>query len=164
MGFDDEFSTIQPVGKISRKPGFWRTMQWNLFGLWAWSPIISFQVGLTAGYAALIYFGVAALYASPPSFENTSPDGWAWGWAIGLVVGAMIAVVGSISRNKKFEITETVGASLLTLTVGSYVGLLHWVAYAAGDADRVAGAAGFTALAVPIIVRTMWLWSQLLRK
>lgn len=164
MGFDDEFKTIQPRTGVIHKPGFWRTLQWNLFGLWAWSPIISFQVGLTAGYGALIYFGIAALYASPPSFEDTSPDGYAYIWAIGLVLGAMIAVVGSVSRNKKFELTETVGASFLSLTVGSYVGLLHWIAYSLGDASRVAGAAGFTALAVPIIVRTMWLYSQLLRK
>jgi hypothetical protein len=140
------------------------SLSWKLFGLWAWSPIISFQVGLTVGYAAMVYFGVAALIAPPAAFKFTSPGLYALGWAVALTLGAVAAGFGSISRHRWFELAETAGASLLTLTIGSYASLLHWAAYAVGDPDRVAPAAAVTALAIPVIVRTMWLYSQLLRK
>ena len=133
------------------------------FALWAWSPIISFQVGLTAGYVALVWFGVSSLIAAPPVFERTTPDGYSWIWAIALLLGAATAAFGSIDRRPFFENLERIGASAVSLTVGSYTAIVTWIAFGEGDASRVAGAAGFTALAVPLIIRTMWLWSQLFR-
>jgi len=134
------------------------------FALWAWSPIISFQVGLTAGYVVLIWFGVSSLISAPPSFETTTPDGYSWFWAGLLILGAAVAALGSIDRSRYFENIERVGSSIVSLTVGSYTAIITWIAYGTGDVTRIAGAAGFTALAVPLIIRTMWLWSQLLRK
>lgn len=134
------------------------------FEVWAWSPIVSFQVGLTAGYLALIYFGISALISSPPSFTATTPQGWSWLWSVGLVTGSVLASLGSISRHRWFGRLETIGSSLVSLMVGSYALLLMWLAHAAGDAGMVASAAGFVALAVPLVIRTVWLYSQLLRK
>lgn len=134
------------------------------FELWAWSPVISFQIGLTAGYAALVNFGITGLIASPPSLDLTTP-GWYGGyWASALIVGAVLAAIGSIGRKKWWSRIETVGATLLTLTIGSYALIVQFVAYGLGDADKIAAGAGYTALAIPIIIRCMWLYSQLLRK
>lgn len=133
------------------------------FALWAWSPIISFQVGLTAGYIFLVWFGVSSLIAAPPSITSTTPDGYAGFWALALMVGAAIAAFGSIDRRPFFEGVERVGSSLVSLTVGSYTAIVTWIAFGQGDISRIAGAAGFTALAVPLIIRTLWLWSQLRR-
>lgn len=134
------------------------------FEIWAWSPIVSFQVGLTGGYLALIYFGISGLIANPPAFTNFSPEGYGGFWAIFLILGAMIASLGSISRHKWFERMETIGASILSVTVGSYALLVLFIAYGVGDPTRIAGGAGFTALTIPILIRTMWLYSQLLRR
>lgn len=125
---------------------------------------MSLQVGLTAGYLAIIYFGIASMAATPPAIEDASPEGYAFFWALGLAVGGLIASIGSVSRHKLFERIETVGSSILSLTVGSYAALLTYFAYALGDSDRIAASAGFTALAIPILIRTLWLYSQLLRK
>lgn len=137
--------------------------RYTRFEVWAWSPIISFQVGLTAGYVALVYFGISGLISQPPSFDTTVPEWYVGYWAIALIVGAALSAFGSISRNKWFERLETVGSTLLTLTIGSYALIVLWLAYAVGDSDKVAGGAGFTALTVPILIRCMWLFSQLLR-
>jgi len=134
------------------------------FEVWAWSPIKSFQVGLTTGYIALIFFGISSIIAAPASLGYTSPAGWTGFWSVALVIGAIVASVGSISRLKLFERAETVGATLISLTVGSYALLLLFLAYALGDTTKIATGAGFAALAVPVIVRTMWLYSQLLRR
>lgn len=160
---EDDKKAFQTMPKPPRIPKR-EQRQLSRFEIWAWSPITSFQVGLTAGYIALIYFGISSLIASPPSFQDTSPEGYAWFWALGLFFGAIIASLGSVSRNKYFEWAETVGASILSLTVGSYALLVLVIAYGLGDTGRIAGGAGFTALAVPILIRTMWLFSQLLRK
>lgn len=138
--------------------------QWSRFAIWAWSPIISFQVGLTAGYVALVYFGISALLSSPPSIDLTTPHWYAGYWAAALILGAIFAAIGSISRHKVFELMETFGSGLLTLTIGSYSLMILWLAYGTSDIDKSAAGAGFVALMVPILVRFMWLLSQLLRK
>lgn len=159
MEIDTQFPTVpKPVHKQRQKRRLTR------FEVWAWSPIKSFQVGLTTGYVALIFFGISALISEPTSLGWTSPHGWTSGWAWATVLGAAIATIGSVSRAKWFERSETVGASLLSLTIGSYALLLLFLAYGMGDSSKIAMGAGFTALAVPTIVRTMWLYSQLLRR
>lgn len=162
---DTKFKTIpKPVHTdegIIPKPN---TLSWKLFGIWAWSPVIAFQIGLTAFYLALVYFGISGLIASPPSFDTTVPEWYVGYWAVGLIVGGVTAAVGSVSRSKWFERGETLGSFLLTLTVGSYALIVLWLAYGTGDSDRIAGGAGFVALAIWPITRFMWLVSQLLRK
>jgi hypothetical protein len=134
------------------------------FEIWAWSPVLSFQVGLTASYIALIYFGVSAFLAEVPAFRETAPDGWSIYWATALVIGSIFAAFGSISRMKWFQRAELLGATLISLTVGSYAAVTLFIAYVLGDEDRASGGAGFVALAVPTLVRMMWLASQSLRK
>jgi len=141
-----------------------RRRQLTKFEIWAWSQVLSFQIGLTAGYIALVYFGIAAIFASVPTLRETSPDGYVFFWAAALAVGAAIAAVGSISRRKTFERIELVGSSVVSLAVGSYATILTFVAYGLGDVSRVSGSAGFVALAIPLLIRTMWLASQALRK
>lgn len=155
------FQTMpRPPRILSRK----RTNHLSRFAMWALNPILSFQVGLTAGYVSLIYFGISGFIASPPSISVTTPDWFVGYWATVLIVGAVLASFGSVSRIKIFERLETVGAGLLTLTIGSYALMILWLAYGTLDADRAAAGAGFVALTVPIFVRFMWLLSQLLRK
>lgn len=134
------------------------------FEIWAWSPVVSFQVGLTAGYLAMIYFGVSAFIAQIPAFRHTAPDGWSVYWAAALTIGSILASIGSVSRLKWFEMTELIGSILVTLTVGSYAAVLLFLAYAGQEADRAAGGAGFVVLTVPVLVRMLWLASQSLRK
>jgi hypothetical protein len=134
------------------------------FEIWAWSQVLSFQIGLTGLYIALVYFGIASTIATAPAIQQTSPDGYAYFWAIALAIGAAVAAVGSISRKKKFEIVELIGSGIVSITVGSYAAIVTTIAYVLGDSGRISGSAGFTALAVPLIIRTLWLASQSRRK
>lgn len=134
------------------------------FEIWAWSPVLSFQIGLTAGYLAMIYFGVSAFIAEVPTFRETAPDGWSIYWAAALIFGGVFASFGSVSRARWFERLELVGATLITLTVGSYASVMLFLAYVTGDVGRASGGAGFIALTVPVLVRMLWLASQSLRK
>jgi len=134
------------------------------FELWAWSPVISFQVGLTAGYLAMIYFGISAIIAQIPEFRHTAPDGWSIWWAIALVIGGALASVGSVSRWRWFSLAELVGSTLITLTVGSYAAVLLFLAYVGHEVGQAAAGAGFVVLTVPVLVRMLWLASQSLRK
>lgn len=155
------FNTMPRPPRIDTRK---KTRRLSRFEIWAWSPVISFQVGLTASYAALSYFGITSVIATPPSINATTPEEYGGFWAIALIVGAISAAVGSITRRKWFRRVETMGATLLSLTVGSYAAILTWLALGVGDSDKLAGSAGFTALAIPVIIRMMWLYSQLLRK
>lgn len=160
-----EFPTIdRPVRSDSSVSGAWRRKRPTRFELWAWSPIMSFRLGLTTGYLAMIYFGVSALFASVPAFELTAPEGWSAWWAVALVLGAGLASVGSVSQIKLFERLELTGSAIITVSVGSYATLLLVIAYVLGDASRATVGAGFVALTAPVLVRTLWLFSQLLRK
>lgn len=134
------------------------------FEIWAWSPVVSFQVGLTAGYLAMIYFGVSAFIAKIPAFLHTAPDGWSLYWAVALTIGGIFASIGSVSRLKWFEVAELLGSSLITLTVGSYAAVLLFLAYSGHQASQAAAGAGFVVLTVPVLVRMLWLASQSLRK
>lgn len=125
---------------------------------------MSFQLGLTTKYIAMIYFGLSAAIASVPAFQDAAPKGYAIVWAVALVVGGVLGAFGSVSRAKWFERIELIGATLVTLTVGSYAATLLALAYGEGDAGRAAAGAGFIALTMPSLIRTMWLFSQSLRK
>lgn len=154
----DNFPTIErpPTSKPLRP----RTR----FEVWAWSPVQSFQIGLTLGYLGLMYFAVSAFIAGVPAFRITAPEDWSLFWSAALMIASPIAAIGSISRARAFENLERWGAGFVTLTVGSYTAVLMWIAYVIGDADRAPVAAGFFVLTVFFLVRFMWLMSQLLRK
>ena len=165
MTTDSQFKTIpRPVHVETNPIPQPNTLTWKLFGVWAWSPVIAFQIGLTTFYLALVYFGISGMISSPPSFDTTVPEWFVGYWALALIVGGAVAAAGSVSRSTWFERAETLGSFLLTLTVGSYALIVLWLAYGTGDVDRVAGGAGFVALSVWPLTRFMWLVSQLLRK
>lgn len=134
------------------------------FQIWAWSPVLSFQVGLTASYLAAIYFGISSVIATAPAFQETAPHWYQFFWAVALVLGGCFGAVGSVSRHKAFERIELAGVSLVSLTCGSYAAVLLFIAYGLGDTTRISGAAGFVTLVVPFLVRTLWLSSQMFRK
>lgn len=134
------------------------------FEIWAWSHVLSFQIGLTGLYIGLFYAGIASTIATLPALIETSPQGTGFYWGVALTLGAGTAAVGSIGRKKWFEVVEFIGSALVSLAVGSIAGVLTALAYGLGDAQRIAGAAFFTALAIPLLVRTLWLASQLRRK
>lgn len=154
------FDTMPKPAKIQPRP---RRMP-SRFELWAWSPVVSFQIGLTASYLGMIYFGVSAYLANPPVFDLTAPDGWATAWSIALMLGGALGAIGSINRKLWFERLELLGSSLGSLTIGSYACILLFLAYAQDDASRAAVGAGMVALMAPILVRAFWLASQTLRK
>lgn len=134
------------------------------FEVWAFSPILAFRIGLTAVYIATVYFGVAAFIAGVPAFALTAPPWWVFVWSIGTIIGGFIATFGSLHSSRRFENVEMVGATLLFITLGSYSGVLHFLAYGNGDASRVAVAAGFLALGAFPGIRMIWLMSRLRMK
>lgn len=134
------------------------------FERWAWSPIIAFRIGLTAGYITTVYFGISAFFAGIPAFEFTAPEGWTPIWAAILILGGIVASFGSVADGPRFRRAELGGAVALFLTLGVYSAVLLILAYGVGDISRAAVGAGFVALAVPPGVRMLWLMSQLGRK
>ena len=144
---------------VSREP---RTP--TRFERWAWSPISAYRLGLTLSYIGIVYFGVSAFIAGVPAFTIAAPEGWTPVWAAILVLGGGSASIGSLAGSKFFERTEAVGAWALFLTLATYAATLLFLAYGGGDNTRVAAGAGFTALAIPVFVRLLWLMSQFGRK
>lgn len=134
------------------------------FERWAWSPIIAYRIGLTAGYLATIYFGVSAFIAGVPAFQIAAPGGWTPIWSSILVLGGAVAAFGSIADGHVFRRVELVGSWALFLTLGGYAAVLLVLAYGAGDVNRAAVGAGFVALGIQPGVRMLWLMSQLGRK
>lgn len=134
------------------------------FELWAWSPFISFRIGLTLSYLAFIYLGITALIASVPAFRVTAPDGWSIAWAVVMILGGILASIGSVSKQWAFDLTELFGALLLTITTGSYALVLLFLAYSVGDVDRATVGAGFVVLVIPVLVRMLWLCSKILHQ
>lgn len=134
------------------------------FEQWAWSPIGAYQLGLTLSYIGIVYFGVSAFIAGVPAFTIAAPEGWTPIWAAGLVAGGAAASIGSVSESKPFRRSETVGAWVLFLALGTYATTLLVLAYGGGDATRAAAGAGFAALGIMPFVRLLWLMSQLGRK
>lgn len=134
------------------------------FERWAWSPISAYRVGLSVGYVAMVYFGIQAFLAGVPAFVIAAPLWWTPIWAGILVLGGIVAAVGSVGSSRLFEIVETVGASALFITLATYAITLLVLAYGAGDINRAAVGAGFAALGVQPFVRLLWLMSQLGRK
>lgn len=134
------------------------------FERWAWSPISAYRIGLTLTYAAMVYFGVQAFIAGVPAFVIAAPHWWTPVWACILVLGGMVAAIGSAGSSKRFERVETVGAWALFLTLATYAVTLLVLAYGTGDNSRAAVGAGFVALGVMPLVRLLWLMSQLGRK
>jgi hypothetical protein len=153
--------TIPPL-HFRRRPKAPRGL--SRFERWAWSPITAYRVGLTLGYLATVYFGTSAFIAGVPAFQLTAPSGWTPIWASVLIIGGVVATIGSASSEKAFERTELVGAWALFLTLGCYAATLLWLAYSEGDSNRAAAGAGFVALGVAPGVRLLWLMSQLGRK
>ena len=135
------------------------------FELWAWSRVIAYRIGLTLTYGWAIFIGVNAFFAGIPIFRSTAPDGWAQGWAVVVVIGAIVATVGTFKDERKYEIVEMVGASALFALFLSYGILLLFAAYFGGDADRATVGAFVLGAGVSPGVRVAWLISQLgLRK
>lgn len=137
------------------------------FEVWAWSPIVAFRIGLTLGYAAMVYFGVSGFIAGVPAFTLTAPDSWTPIWSGVLVLGGVLGAFGSIGDTMRLRMIELAGSWLLFLTVGSYAAILLILAYGVigePDLDRATGGAGLLALGVQPFVRMLWLMSQLGRK
>lgn len=163
MSMELDNQTFQTMPKPPRIPER-AVRKLTRFERWAWSPVVSFQIGLTAGYLGMIFFGVSAFIANIPVFEETAPDGWSQYWGAALVTGGILGAIGSIDRHKVFEMVELFGAAATSLSVGTYALSLLFMAYTTGDNDRAAIAAAMVALTLPVLVRTLWLSSQSLRK
>jgi hypothetical protein len=136
---------------------------------WAWGSILAFRITLTLYYAFLVYFGGAAFTAGLPAFRDTAPPWWETCVAIAVTVGGVLATIGSVRAGGDpgrralgvFEVLEMVGTLLVFVFLFSYAGVLHVLAYVAGDVDRIAAAAGYTGLITPAVGRLMWLVAQL---
>lgn len=134
------------------------------FEIWAWSPVISFQIGLTAGYIGMIYFGVTTLVTASPTFYQSAPAGWSLFWSLALILGGLIGGLGSVHRSRLFQRMELFGAAIVSLTVGSYAALILGLSHVLDELPSHAMGAGLVALVIPTVVRTLWLASQSLRK
>lgn len=142
--------------RMTRKP--------TRFEIWAWSPVISFQIGLTAGYLGMVYFGVTTLVTASPAFHQSAPAGWSLYWSIALILGGLVGGLGSVHRSRVCERLELFGAAVVSLAVGSYAALILGMSHILDELPSHAMGAGLVALVIPTVVRTLWLASQSLRK
>ena len=161
IDFDNAtFSTMPRPDRI--KPRAVRKQ--TRFERWAWSPVVSFQIGLTLSYLGLIFFGTTSFIANVPVFQITAPEWWSQYWATALGVGGIMGFFGSIHRRKSYETLELFGSAISALALGSYALSLLVVAYGIGDVDRATSATSMVVLTIPFLVRTLWLSSQSLRR
>lgn len=130
------------------------------FERWAWSEIPAYRLGLTLGYGGTIYFGVSAFIAGVPAFDIAAPDGWTPIWAAVLVLGGTVGLFGSIADSRRFRAVELGGAIALAATLTTYAGTILAIAYGSGDVGRATAGAGFVGLAVPPVIRMLWLISK----
>lgn len=155
----------------------WRERRPSRVERWAKYPIVAYRAALTGTYALTIYFGVAGFAAGVPAINETAPRGFVWAWASIVIIGSVIATVGSLQSErapgadglpgrlqKVFRNIELVGSWLLFIALGSYAAVLTILAYGAGDIDRIAAAAGFTVLGATPFGRMVWLMAQLGRR
>lgn len=134
------------------------------FERWATTEIQSYRVGLTGMYCFMTYFGTQSLIAGVPAFNIAAPQGFTAWWAPVVVVGAIVAAIGSLTDSKRFVLTETIGAWLLFLALATYSLTLLALAYGTGDQSRAAVGSMAVALGVVPFVRLIWLMFQLGRK
>ena len=149
------FDTMERPPAVAIRP----RRQMTRFEIWAWSPVVSFQIGLTASDLGMVYFGVSSAIHQPSGFDNSAPEMWAGLWSLALILGGIVGGLGSVHRSKLFSRIELVGSSLVSLTVGSYAILVLYMTYILDDTSRGSMGAGLVALVVPVLVRTLWLLS-----
>ena len=154
------FSTMPKPPRVAIRP----TRKLTRFERWAWSPVVSFQIGLTLSYLGLIFFGITSFIANVPVFQITAPEWWSQYWATALGVGGIMGFFGSIHRRKPYETLELFGSAISALALGSYALSLLFVAYGIGDINRATSATSMVVLTIPFLVRTLWLSSQSLRR
>ena len=134
------------------------------FERWALSPVEAYRVGLTITYIATIYFGISAFIAGVPVFELTAPRGWTPIWALVVILGGIAGTFGTFGDSKLFTRVELGGAWALFIALGTYAGVLLFIAYGTGDVDRAAAGAGFVVLGATPGVRLLWLMAQAHRR
>ena len=134
------------------------------FERWAWSEIPAYRLGLTLGYIGLIYFGVSAFIAGVPAFVLAAPQGWTPIWATVLVIGSIVASIGSVASTKRFRALELTGTWSIFLTIAVYAATLLFIAYGTGDTSRAAVGSGFVVLSIAPGVRMLWLMARVLPK
>lgn len=131
------------------------------FERWAWSEIPAYRLGLTLGYAGTIYFGISAFIAGVPAFTIAAPEGWTPIWSAVLVVGGVVGLIGSIEDRRVLRAIELGASAFISATLTTYAGTVLFLAYASGDTGRVAAGAGFVGLAVPPVIRMLWLIAKM---
>lgn len=132
---------------------------------WASSQVAAYRMGLVLGYIAMMYFGASAFIAGIPTFQFTTPYGWTPIWASAIVVGGLVAGVGSLKAGSEpidkeirvYNWIELIGTLLLFLTLGTYAAVLLIIGYGYGDAGRSSVGAGFVALGIQPTIRMLWL-------
>lgn len=138
------------------------------FKRWASSQVAGYRLELIIGYLTVMFFGGSAIAAGIPVFSFTTPAGWTPIWGSVVVVAGLVAAVGALRAGEEpqtklirvFNRIELGGAIGLFLTLGAYATILLLVGYGVfgpGDVNRVAGGAGFTALAAHPAIRMVWL-------
>lgn len=135
------------------------------FGRWALSQVAAYRFGLILSYIGMIYFGFSAFSAGIPVFDFTAPQGWTPVWSSIVMIGGLVAAIGSLRAGeepitptiKRFNRTELVGSILLFLTLGVYAFIMLYLGYGYGELSRQAIGAGFVALGIHPSIRMIWL-------
>lgn len=126
--------------------------------VWAWGPVIVLRAALLVTYLLHCYLAAMSFVAGVPAFSLTTFPGYTSVWAVIMGTGAVVAAVGSLTD--RWEQAEKWGALAVFSMMLGYVGTIHVLAFASGDINRQAVAAGLSIVLVLPAVRFVYLAAQ----
>lgn len=125
---------------------------------WAWTGILVPRWAFIIQYLLFVYWGFMAMLAGIPAFDITAPPGWATVW------GSIMVVAGGVSAycvtRANLEKVERWSVGVLCILSMTYIGSLNVLAYASGNANYQALAAGISLLFVFPLARFLYLAAQ----
>lgn len=104
---------------------------------WTREPIVVPRSLLTLKYALFILFGASVLWASAPSLNQFTPDGYTGYWASFVSIASIVCLIGSTSNKRPYESIERWGALVLASLLVIYA-FSPIILVLNGDSDRAA--------------------------
>lgn len=132
----------------------------NWLSRWAWTELPAYRLSLLLGYTFTVYFGVSALIAGVPAFTTAAPEGWTLIWATLLVIAGPVGLFGTLRETPRFRKIELWASVVQSGALFVYAGTVLFIAYSAGDDQRVTSGAALAWLASLQIVRMIKLIAE----